>query len=118
MDLATKTNYDKTDDLTNFVQAVWRENIHGFINGTKQGAGMDFSNEAASLGFWKYTRYNKFQQPEEEPILDGSVINVWKVGYVFAGWYDNKEFTGDAITEIPENLIGVYNLYARWVEES
>ena len=33
-------------------------------------------------------------------------------GYTFAGWYDNPEFTGDPITEIPAGWEGT--LYAKW----
>ena len=33
-------------------------------------------------------------------------------GYTFAGWYDNPEFTGNPITEIPAGWSGT--LYAKW----
>ena len=33
-------------------------------------------------------------------------------GYIFAGWYDNAEFAGDPITEIPAGWGGT--LYAKW----
>ena len=36
-------------------------------------------------------------------------------GYEFLGWYDNPEFTGDPITEIPAGWEGT--LYAKWEKE-
>ena len=40
-----------------------------------------------------------------------------KAGYEFAGWYDNAEFTGEAITELNESNINVTKLYAKFTAE-
>ena len=37
-------------------------------------------------------------------------------GYLFAGWYTNPEFTGEAVTEIPETSTGDVKLYAKWTK--
>ncbi|MCF7930801.1 MAG: InlB B-repeat-containing protein [Acholeplasmataceae bacterium] len=37
-----------------------------------------------------------------------------KNGYLFVGWYDNSEFTGDGIYEILQGSIGDIVLYAKW----
>jgi uncharacterized repeat protein (TIGR02543 family) len=37
-----------------------------------------------------------------------------KTGYTFLGWYDNSEFTGDAVTEIPQGSAGDKTFYAKW----
>ncbi|MBQ7409719.1 MAG: InlB B-repeat-containing protein, partial [Alphaproteobacteria bacterium] len=34
--------------------------------------------------------------------------------FTFIGWYDNAEFTGDAITNIPVGSVGNKKLYAKW----
>ena len=34
--------------------------------------------------------------------------------YDFCGWYNNAEFTGEAITQIAHGSIGDINLYAKW----
>jgi uncharacterized repeat protein (TIGR02543 family) len=39
-----------------------------------------------------------------------------KEGYTFAGWYDNFEYSGDPITEIPATHRGDIVLFAKWVE--
>ena len=39
-----------------------------------------------------------------------------KANYKFMGWYDNDQFTGDAITEIPSGSMGDIVLYAKWEE--
>ena len=35
-------------------------------------------------------------------------------GYTFAGWYDNPDFEGDAVTEIPQGSTGDKIFYAKW----
>ncbi|MDR1682473.1 MAG: InlB B-repeat-containing protein [Candidatus Symbiothrix sp.] len=37
-----------------------------------------------------------------------------KEGYTFQGWYDNGEFTGEAVTEIPEGSLGDKAFWAKW----
>ena len=37
-----------------------------------------------------------------------------KERYVFAGWYTNDAFTGDAVTAIPVGSTGKMTLYAKW----
>ena len=39
-------------------------------------------------------------------------------GYTFAGWYDNFEYAGDPITEIPATHKGDMVLFAKWVEDT
>ncbi len=38
-------------------------------------------------------------------------------GYTFAGWYDNKEFSGEPITSISDKSKKVI-LYAKWIEDT
>ena len=39
---------------------------------------------------------------------------ITKPGYRFDGWYDNAEFTGDAVTSIPAAAAGDKTYYAKW----
>ena len=39
-----------------------------------------------------------------------------KTGYTFAGWYKTEDFTGEAVTEIPQGTTGNITLYAKWLE--
>ena len=39
-------------------------------------------------------------------------------GYTFAGWYDNPDFEGDAVTEVPLGSSGDKTFYAKWIPES
>lgn len=41
-----------------------------------------------------------------------------KENYEFAGWYNNAEFEGDAITEIGTGATGDMAIYAKWTPES
>ena len=36
-------------------------------------------------------------------------------GYTFAGWYDNPDFEGAAVTEIPQGSSGDKTFYAKWI---
>ena len=40
-----------------------------------------------------------------------------KQGYNFAGWYENADLSGQPITEIPENGLRDYTLYAKYTDE-
>lgn len=42
---------------------------------------------------------------------------VKKEGFTFAGWFDNAELTGAAVTEIPVKAFGAKTFYAKWTEE-
>lgn len=39
-------------------------------------------------------------------------------GYTFAGWYDNPDFEGDAVTEVPLGSSGDKTFYAKWTPEA
>lgn len=49
--------------------------------------------------------------PEKLPLL---LENPTKSGYKFVGWYDNENFTGEAITEISAGTMGEVTIYAKW----
>ena len=40
-----------------------------------------------------------------------------KQGFNFAGWYKTADFSGEPITEIPENSLRNYTLYAKYTDE-
>ena len=40
-----------------------------------------------------------------------------KQGFNFAGWYETADFSGEPITEIPENSLRNYTLYAKYTDE-
>ena len=42
--------------------------------------------------------------------------DVTKEGFTFAGWYDNEELTGEAITKIEAGEAGAKTYYAKWQE--
>ena len=41
-------------------------------------------------------------------------VDVTKTGYSFAGWFDNAECTGEAVTGIAETETGAKTFYAKW----
>ena len=58
----------------------------------------------------KYSTYNI------ETGLDALPAAPEKDGYTFKGWYDNAEFTGSAVTGIPEGSTGDKTFWAKWEE--
>ena len=40
-----------------------------------------------------------------------------KTDLIFAGWYENKNFAGNAVTEIPVGTVGDKTFYAKWKVE-
>jgi uncharacterized repeat protein (TIGR02543 family) len=42
--------------------------------------------------------------------------NVTKEGYVFEGWYDNREYTGSPITQVTGDNKGDKIFYAKWTK--
>ena len=49
-----------------------------------------------------------------ESNLPQTLYNPTKEGYTFAGWYDNLDFNGDVIIEIPVGSISDKTYYAKW----
>ena len=56
---------------------------------------------------------NEYYTPGEQQALS---TDTSKDGYTFAGWYDNADFNGKAITNVPVGAKGKFNVYAKWVE--
>ena len=84
------------------VVAAEEEKYHIYyeLNGGSMAAGMFIS---------EYT-------PDMLPLTLATERSIDKVGYTFAGWWTNPEFTGEKITEIKEGTTGDITIYAKWVE--
>ncbi len=46
--------------------------------------------------------------------LEAILAAPFKEGYAFRGWYDNPEFTGDAVMKIEEGVTPKSMYYAKW----
>ena len=44
--------------------------------------------------------------------------DITKADCIFDGWYDNAEFDGMPVTEIPSGSIGDKTYYAKWIENA
>ena len=58
--------------------------------------------------------------PDDYTVDDGFTLNAPAPveGFTFGGWFDNAEFVGDAVTEIPQGSTGDITLYAKWEPEA
>ncbi len=52
--------------------------------------------------------------PEFSPVAGAALPIPTKTGYTFAGWYENPEFSGNPVTDIPTNSTENLNFYAKW----
>ena len=51
----------------------------------------------------------------EFSLVEGAALPIpSKTGYTFAGWYENPEFSGNPVTDIPTDSTGNLNFYAKW----
>lgn len=52
--------------------------------------------------------------PEFSLVAGAALPIPTKTGYTFAGWYENPEFSGNPVTDIPTNSTENLNFYAKW----
>ena len=51
----------------------------------------------------------------EYSLVEGAALPIpSRIGYTFAGWYGNPEFTGDPVTDVPTDSTGELTFYAKW----
>ncbi|MBQ8293162.1 MAG: InlB B-repeat-containing protein [Bacilli bacterium] len=55
---------------------------------------------------------NKFTYNDEVELAEPS-----KTGYIFKGWYDNPDFSGDIVRKINKGTLTDITLYAKWLSE-
>lgn len=110
----TTSNTGSKSSLESGTEAFWRYSVGAFIFQEHRASypiSEDFSQDAAGNGFWD-TLSKKSQSTF---ILDNTGLKTpVRIYYVFEGWYDNKEFTGEPITSTETTT----TLYAKWVEET
>lgn len=64
-------------------------------------------------GTWVNKYYPQNYTPNtSEELPTSAKIN--KTGYSFAGWYTDKDFSGEPVTEIPIGSTGYKKFYAKW----
>ena len=52
--------------------------------------------------------------PEYSLVAGAALPIPTKTGHTFAGWYENQEFSGNPVTDIPTNNTENLNFYAKW----
>ena len=121
-EVSAAQGYTLSDDPAgDGVEALWRWSVHSFFNceqRTSWPKTADFST-AGKPAAWgeKY-----LIGTGSSATLPSSVSSTYtlptpvKEGYVFVGWYDNPNGTGNKITSIPAGWKG--KLYAIWEEEA
>ncbi len=111
-------NFRALDD--NYKYSVSYE-LRAFIRGDKLESNQSFPTADYSLyeqqnGFWSF--YEEVVKETLVVYVDLSkprvqLVQAYKQNYDFAGWYDNPEFTGSALTSY--TLTGDTTLYAKFV---
>ena len=51
----------------------------------------------------------------EYSLVEGAALPIpTKTGYTFAGWYENPDFTGNPVADVPTDSTGELTFYAKW----
>ncbi len=51
----------------------------------------------------------------EFSLVEGAALPIpSKTGYTFAGWYENQDFTGNPVADVPTDSTGELTFYAKW----
>ena len=114
LSVATTQGYTVNDEST------WRWTMHAFFNCspaaslTVKVAGFEEAGKPEKwIAAWDATHTATLpERPTEATELPVPT----REGYVFAGWYNNAEFTGEAITTVDATTKGT--LYAKWEVEA
>ncbi|MBQ3001302.1 MAG: InlB B-repeat-containing protein [Bacilli bacterium] len=97
-------------------EAFWRYSLGAFLFKEHRNTypiSEDFTKEKAANGFWDtLSEYEicEFDITETNNVPKTPV----KIYYIFDGWYDNPEFTGEKVTSFTTDI----TLYAKWIEET
>ena len=72
------------------------------------------SDYSLASGITLPEQYTRFTYDSDWPLPTADQLS--RTGYTFEGWYDNADFSGDAVTAIPAGSIGDLHFYAKWTE--
>ncbi len=88
------------------------------------------SGDKIYYAYWTPTRYsitynlndgiNSHLNPTEYTVESGDIMleDPIRDGYIFLGWYDNKNCVGSAVSFIPAGSVGPIAIWASWGEKS
>ena len=122
IEVSAAQGYTLTNDPTaDGMEALWRWSVHSFFNCEKRTS---WPNTADFATAGKPAAWGEAYLigTGSSATLPSSVSSTYtlptpvKEGYVFVGWYDNPNGTGNKITSIPAGWKG--KLYAIWEEEA
>ena len=122
IEVSAAQGYTLTNDPTaDGMEALWRWSVHSFFNCEKRTS---WPNTADFATAGKQAAWGEAYLigTGSSATLPSSVSSTYtlptpvKEGYVFVGWYDNPNGTGNKITSIPAGWKG--KLYAIWEEEA
>lgn len=116
IDLAVTSNHPSKDKLISKDPAIWRWTLDTFTVKEHRtgwpGDTLDFSIEENNNAFWDSSINDV---PEEYEFATTLVLPIpIKVGFTFAGWYYEADFSGVAVTQIEEATTETIVLYAKW----
>ena len=101
--------------LSSGEEAYWRYSLGAFlfeVHRSAYPASADFTQDLIANGFWD--TLSKYSTNVVELEDDGMLVVPKRIYYVFDGWYDNPEFTGEKITSTDKDI----EVYAKWIEET
>ena len=112
--IAATDNASSKSYLQQGNEAFWRYSLGAFLFEEFRESypiSEDYRDEQKANGFWATLSEHETKEIE---ITEEGLLTPVRIYYVFEGWYDNPEFTGDPITSVKLDT----TLYAKWSEET
>ena len=114
-DYIIATSPDQKTNLESKNEPTWRYSLGAFLfmeQRTSWPVSSDYTKPELYNGFW-----DELSLAEEKVVLNnmGEVVlpTPYRANYVFDGWYNNSELTGEAVTSVTAESV----LYAKWKNE-
>ena len=115
---------------TGYTFAGWYESAN-FSGDSVAAIGKDAIGDKAYYANWTANEYDVTLNTDGGTIAEGQNVTsyiygvgaklpteneITKTGYIFAGWYNNADLTGDPVTEISKTDINDKTYWAKWEE--
>ena len=125
-ELPSAVKYFETLDLTQFAPEKEHFTFAGWFLGAEkveEVSGADLGGAATFVAHYDAVEYpiafelngGAAELPSSRTALDNITLpEATKEMYVFAGWFDNEELEGDAVTNLDASNLELTKLYAKW----
>ena len=102
-----------TGDIITNIPAYTDKDVHVYVKWNEAMFTITYNENG---GTYKEGYTKKTERRYSDPVYLPQNGDIIKKGYIFAGWYENSDFTGSKLTSIPAKTNRDVVLYAKWVD--